>query len=75
VRDGIQGFVVAPRDVESAAQALVRLAGDVTLRARLGAAAHARFEERFTEEAVRRTVTALYASFAVDRPAQASRGS
>jgi glycosyltransferase involved in cell wall biosynthesis len=67
VRDGIEGIVTAPRDVEAAAQALVRLAADPVLRARLGAAAHARFEERFTEEAVRRTVTALYASFGVTR--------
>jgi glycosyltransferase involved in cell wall biosynthesis len=67
VRDGIEGIVVAPRDVEAAAQALLRLAGDAALRARLGAAAHARFQERFTEEAVRRTVTALYASFGVKK--------
>lgn len=67
VRDGVEGIVVAPRDVEGAAQALVRLAGDAALRARLGAAAHARFVERFTEEAVRRTVTELYASFGVQR--------
>jgi glycosyltransferase involved in cell wall biosynthesis len=65
VRDGIEGVVVAPRDIEAAAQALVRLAGDAALRARLGAAAHARFEERFTEDAVRRTVSELYASFGV----------
>jgi len=65
VRDGVEGVVVAPRDVEAAARALVRLAGDPALRARLGAAAHARFAERFTEEAVRRTICALYASFGV----------
>jgi glycosyltransferase involved in cell wall biosynthesis len=65
VRDGIEGIVVAPRDVEAAARALVRLAGDAALRARLGAAARARFQERFTEQAVRQTVTALYASFGV----------
>ena len=65
VRDGKEGVVVAPRDVEAAARALVALAGDAALRARLGAAAHARFQERFTEDAVRRTVTALYASFGV----------
>jgi len=39
---------------------LVRLAGDASLRARLGAAAHARFQERFTEAAVTRTMTELY---------------
>jgi glycosyltransferase involved in cell wall biosynthesis len=73
VRDGVEGVVVAPRDVEAAARALVRLAGDAALRARLGAAAHARFTERFTEDAVRRTVSELYASFGVDKtpaPAQ-----
>ena len=76
VRDGVEGVVVAPRDVEAAARALVRLAGDAALRARLGAAAHARFEERFTEDAVRRTVSELYASFGVDKtpaPAQTLR--
>jgi glycosyltransferase involved in cell wall biosynthesis len=67
VRDGVEGFVVAPHDVEGAARALVRLAGDAALRARLGAAAHARFQERFTEEAVQRTVAELYASFGVDK--------
>jgi glycosyltransferase involved in cell wall biosynthesis len=73
VRDGVEGVVVAPRDIEAAARALVRLAGDAALRARLGAAAHARFEEGFTEDAVRRTVSELYASFGVDKtpaPAQ-----
>ena len=76
VRDGVEGVVVAPRDVEAAARALVRLAGDAALRARLGAAAHARFEERFTEDAVRRTVSDLYLSFGVDKtpsPAQTLR--
>ncbi len=69
VHDGVEGFLVPPHDIEVAAQALVRLAGDAALRQRLGRAAHARFEERFTEEAVRRTVTALYASFGVDKAA------
>jgi glycosyltransferase involved in cell wall biosynthesis len=48
VRDGVEGFVVAPRDVEGAAQALVRLAADAGLRARLGEAAHARFAQGYT---------------------------
>ena len=34
---------------------------DIGLRARMGAAAHARFDERFTEAAVMRTATELYA--------------
>ena len=67
VRDGAEGLLVPPHDVEGAARALVRLAGDAALRARLGAAAHARFEERFTEAAVRRTVGELYDSFGLDK--------
>jgi glycosyltransferase involved in cell wall biosynthesis len=61
VRDGIEGLLVPLGDVDAAARALVRLAGDAALRARLGAAAHARFRERFTEEAVVRTMTEFYA--------------
>jgi glycosyltransferase involved in cell wall biosynthesis len=61
VRDGIEGLLVPLGDVDAAARALLRLASDATLRARLGAAAHARFAERFTEEAVVRTMTEFYA--------------
>jgi glycosyltransferase involved in cell wall biosynthesis len=61
VRDGVEGLLVPLGDGEAAARALVRLAGDAALRARLGAAAHARFAERFTEEAVVRTMTEFYA--------------
>jgi glycosyltransferase involved in cell wall biosynthesis len=61
VRDGVEGLLVPLGDVDAAAWALVRLAGDAALRARLGAAAHARFQERFTEEAVVRIMTEFYA--------------
>jgi glycosyltransferase involved in cell wall biosynthesis len=61
VRDGVEGLLVPLGDLDAAARALVRLAGDAALRARLGAAAHARFVERFTEAAVIRTMTGLYA--------------
>jgi glycosyltransferase involved in cell wall biosynthesis len=61
VRDGIEGLLVPLGDVDAAARALVRLARDTALRARLGAAAHARFQERFTEAAVVRTMTEFYA--------------
>jgi glycosyltransferase involved in cell wall biosynthesis len=60
VRHDIEGLLVPPGDVAAAAQALVRLAGDPALRARLGSAAHKRFIEGFTEQAVRDAVGNLY---------------
>ena len=62
VRDGQEGILVPPRDIEAAARALVRLAGDAALRARMGAAANARFRERYTEAAVQRAVVGVYES-------------
>jgi glycosyltransferase involved in cell wall biosynthesis len=62
IRDGIEGLLVPFRDVGGAADAIMRLAQDAALRARLGAAARRRFLERFTEETVERTATALYRS-------------
>jgi glycosyltransferase involved in cell wall biosynthesis len=61
VRDGVEGLLVPRDDADAAARALTRLANDAPLRARLGAAANARFRERFTEAAVIRTMTKLYA--------------
>jgi glycosyltransferase involved in cell wall biosynthesis len=63
VRGGREGFLVPLRDSELAARALVALSQDADLRARLGAAAHSRFAERFTEAAITRAVGALYAGF------------
>jgi glycosyltransferase involved in cell wall biosynthesis len=60
VRHEVEGLLVPPGDVAAAAQALHRLAGDAALRARLGAAAHRRFLDRFTEDAVRSAVGELY---------------
>jgi glycosyltransferase involved in cell wall biosynthesis len=57
----VEGLLVPLGDVGAAAKALVRLAGDAALRVRLGAAARARFMERFTEAAVIHTMTGLYA--------------
>lgn len=63
VRDGREGMLVPPRDSEGAARALVELSRDADLRARMGAAARARFLERFTEAAVRDAVASVYAGF------------
>jgi glycosyltransferase involved in cell wall biosynthesis len=60
VRDGVEGFLVPRGNIDQAARALERLAADSGLRARLGAAAHRRFQERFTETAVKTTVEAIY---------------
>jgi glycosyltransferase involved in cell wall biosynthesis len=60
VRDGKEGILVPLGDIEATALALTRLAADPALRARMGAAANARFRERFTAEAVRQTVRDLY---------------
>jgi glycosyltransferase involved in cell wall biosynthesis len=65
VRDGIEGFLVPPGDEEAAARALTALAADPTLRAKLGAAARGRFEQRFTAEAVKQKVRGLYQSLSV----------
>jgi glycosyltransferase involved in cell wall biosynthesis len=62
VRQGCEGFLVPFGDVEAAAQALLRLAGDRALRLRLGAAANARFHERFTVAAVKAVFADLYRS-------------
>ncbi len=63
VRDGREGMLVPLRNTDAAAQALVALANDADLRRRLGAAAHARFLERFTEAEVRRRVNTVYTAF------------
>jgi glycosyltransferase involved in cell wall biosynthesis len=61
-RDGKEGILVPLGDSDAAARALATLAADQALRQRLGAAANARFNERFTAAAVRETVRNLYRS-------------
>lgn len=60
VRDGVEGLVVPPDDPAALAGALIRLASDPALVARMGAAARARVLDGFTERAVMDAVKALY---------------
>jgi glycosyltransferase involved in cell wall biosynthesis len=64
MRDGQEGILVPLGDIGAAARALATLAADPDLRYRLGAAANARFHERFTADAVRQKVRNLYRSLA-----------
>jgi glycosyltransferase involved in cell wall biosynthesis len=60
VSDGVEGYVVEPRNPEQLALALERLAYDAALRARMGAAGRARIEESFTLERQLQDFLALY---------------
>lgn len=60
VRDGIEGFLVPPRDPERLAGALARLLRDPAERDRMGRAALARARDRFDERAVADRVVEHY---------------
>ena len=60
VRDGEEGILVPLGDTGATARALAKLAADPALRVRMGAAANARFRQRFTAAAVRQAVHDLY---------------
>jgi glycosyltransferase involved in cell wall biosynthesis len=62
VRDGVEGRLVPPDDAPALAEALARLAADPARVAEMGSAARRRIESGgFTEEAVARSVGAIYA--------------
>ena len=60
VVDGETGLLVPPDDPPALADGLVRLAGDPTLRARLGAAGRARVAERFGLDRMVEETLAVY---------------
>jgi glycosyltransferase involved in cell wall biosynthesis len=67
VRHGVEGLLVPRGDVTAAADSVVRLAQDATLRARMGAAGNFRARERFSEDVVTRSLATLYAAMLADR--------
>jgi len=74
VRDGVEGLLVPPGDVDAAARAIVKLASDAALRAQLGAAANRRFLKRLTEDGVQQAVGDLYRRAAPPLAAMQSAG-
>lgn len=62
VRDGVEGFVVAPEDAAALADALQRLARDPALRQRMGEAARLRLLHGFTEAHVKQSLHEAYLS-------------
>ena len=60
VRDGIEGFLVPPRDPSRLADAISHLVDEPPLRDKLGGAARARAVERFDERAVADRVVTAY---------------
>jgi glycosyltransferase involved in cell wall biosynthesis len=68
VRDGIDGFLVEPGDVDAMADRLARLAGDSELRARMGAAGRERVLERYSVERLLDDTDRLYRSLLSSEP-------
>ncbi len=60
VLPGITGCLVPPRDWQGLAEAVLRLAGDAGLRARLGQEGRGRFADRFRHERATEEIRALY---------------
>ena len=59
-RDGVSGLLVPPRDPAALAAAILRLAGDPALRARLGASGRTLVERKFSEERIASETLALW---------------
>ena len=58
--DGLTGIVVPPADVDALTAALKTLGGDPELRARMGRAGRARFEQEFTRGRMADRTVAMY---------------
>ena len=60
VTDGVEGFLVGPRDPEAMARALLRLGEDAGLRKRMGQAGRRRILSAFTQEHEHEMFWAMY---------------
>lgn len=68
VRDGVDGFLVEPGDVDAMADRLARLAADPPLRHRMGEAGRASVHERYSVERLLDDVDRLYRTLLGVRP-------
>lgn len=67
VRDGVDGFLVDPLDVDALADRLRRLHADAALRRRLGASGRALVESRYTWAHYRERVASLHRALLEER--------
>jgi glycosyltransferase involved in cell wall biosynthesis len=72
VRNGVEGFVVAPGDASGLADAIERLAADPGMRQRMGLAARARVLSGYTERHVEEGILAGYRALSAIGPAKAA---
>lgn len=63
IREGIEGFIVPPRDPAPMAVALRKLLADVALRTQIGASARARIESEFSMDKMIASFSAWYERF------------
>ena len=59
---GETGYLLPPRSVDEMTEALIELAGDAPLRARLGRTGRERFTDRFRHQTMTRQIRDVYAS-------------
>lgn len=67
ISEGVSGFAVPPRDHEAMRDRIKRLADDSSLRHRMGAAARARYLERFTFGEMYRSTIGTYEASLLSR--------
>jgi glycosyltransferase involved in cell wall biosynthesis len=66
IREGIEGFLIAPGDVDTLADRIVRLLRDGSLRERMGRAARQRFLDRYTYDRFAENMRSVFAEVLCD---------